>query len=152
MWSEIIVLIMQKESSVARERLLKDSKCQMENICFKEVNEKSRLQTETPEESWNQNKKGKKRQKLRPNQDLLQWKSALKGVYERSRLQTVNSEVVELSSDCEGSDEDDYMQSTPELDVISSKALTDVERENCVNYAKGIERRKRKRKTVDEGQ
>ena len=73
------------------------------------------------------------------------------GVNERSRLQTVNSEVVELSSDCEGSDEDDYMQSTPELDVISSKALTDVERENCVNYAKGIERRKRKRKTVDEG-
>ena len=38
------------------------------------------------------------------------------------------------------------MQSTPELDVqvIASAAATDVERENCSNYAKGPEPRMRK--------
>ena len=55
-------------------------------------------------------------------------------------------EMVELSSD---SDEDLEMQSTPELDVIASAAATEVERENCSNYAKGLERRRRK--TLEEG-
>ena len=73
------------------------------------------------------------------------------GVNERSRLQTVTPEVVELSSDCER-EEDEHMQSTPELDVILSGALTDVERKNCLNYAEGIERRKRKTRTLDEGE
>ena len=50
-------------------------------------------------------------------------------------------ETVELSSDSES---DEHMQSTPELDVIASAAATDVERENCSNYAKGLERRMRK--------
>ena len=49
-------------------------------------------------------------------------------------------EMVELSE----SDEDMQMQSTPELDVIASAAATEVERENCSNYAKGLERRRRK--------
>ena len=49
-------------------------------------------------------------------------------------------EMVELSE----SDEDMQMQSTPELDVITSTVATEVERENCSNYAKGLERRRRK--------
>ena len=55
-------------------------------------------------------------------------------------------EMVELSSD---SDED--MPSTPELDAIASAAATEVERENCSNYAKGLEHRRRKTwKTLEE--
>ena len=49
-------------------------------------------------------------------------------------------EMVELSE----SDEDMQMQSTPELDVIASAAATEVERENCSNYAKKLEHRRKK--------
>jgi hypothetical protein len=62
-------------------------------------------------------------------------------------------EVVELSSDPEDEmDEDDEdMESTPEFDIVLARAGSDLERTNCLNYAKGLKKRKDRQAAAAEG-
>ena len=86
----------------------------------------------------------RKEDETSPTDDLQICYESIRDSLRHTRQST--PEMVELSSDSEG---DEDMESTPDLDVIASTAATDVERENCSNYAKGLERQRRK--TLEEG-
>ena len=102
--------------------------------------------SESGEKTVNPESKGDIGERMKEKEDEAIQGSGLEICYESIRDSVRNTrkstpEMVEVSSDSES---DEHMQSTPELDVIASTAANDVERENCSNYAKGLERRRRK--------
>ena len=90
--------------------------------------------------------KRKEEDETSPTDDLQICYESIKDSPRHTRHSNSTPEMVELSSDSEG---DEDMDSTPDLDVIASAAATEAERENCSNYAKGLERQRRK--TLEEG-